>query len=246
MACGGGGSGSGGNTEKPTNNTPPVEQLHQSQTPHLGLAIFALLHPQFNVDTAFELLNASKDPVIAFLPGVFGSNLANYEELVARLEDSGKAPHIHVYALCGPCRIPRRDGSLVQFRKDLDIDGLNDAIRWNPEVRSQFLDRLTNEIKPIVDKFPELQYTIVPELEDNQNDDSFTAMLDLTNMVFGPYSNVRYARNAMSASMHHSYNGISVKREFHNINPYSLPLLGPGDTMSFDGSNFRFPGEYEG
>jgi hypothetical protein len=240
-ACGGGGS--SGSSDSPGDTSPPVESVYQSQSPHLGVGIFALQHPSYDVDTALNLLRASKDPVIAFIPGVFGSDLTNYHTIINTLLSEGVAPHVHIYALCGPCRQPRRDGSLVQFRPDLNMYQLEDAIRWDPEVRSQYIDYLVNVLQPIIDSYPQLNYTVVPELEDNQNDDSFAAMLDLTGMVFDGYANIRYVRNSNNSNFVRTFGSRTVAIEIHHSSIYALGRLQSGDVLSFDGAHFRFRDE---
>lgn len=241
MSCGGGGSGS-----DPGDSNPSPPELVTSVAPYLGAGMFAVDAPAFDVETALDILKSSSSPVLSFIPGVFGSDKANYPYMMDDLVLNGIGVHVQLYVLCGPCRRPRRDGSLVQFRPDLDIRGLESAIQWDPEVRSQYLDYVFNIIKPLITAYPQLRFTIVPELEDNQSDSSFAALLDLTATSLDGISNVDYQRNPMGGSRTRNYNGRTVTLELHHTSVYALHQLQSGDTLSLDGQSFSFRGENVG
>ena len=237
-SCGGGG-GSDDTPERPESPTTV-------EAPFLGAGMFAVDSPRFDVETALDILRVSAAPILSYIPGVFGSDKENYPYMMDTLIEEGTGIHVQLYVLCGPCRAPRRDGSLVQFRPDLDIRELNDAIRFDPEVRSQYLDYVINVIAPLIDRYPQLNFTVVPELEDNQVDDSFAALLDLTMMALGDRANVDYLRNPLNFNGTRTFNGKTIPLEIHTPFIGNLDLLQPGDTISLDGQSFAFRGEEVG
>jgi hypothetical protein len=252
FSCGGGGwekvaeEVSGNSSPEVHDNSAPAGEssvLKTSSAPYLGAGMFAVNHPSFDRETAIDILRASSSPVISFIPNIFGSDSTNYRYILDTLIDEGIGPHVQMYVLCGPCRRPRRDGSLVQFRPDLDIEGLQNAIRWNDEIRSQYIDYVTAHILPLVEAYPQLNFTVVPELEDNQVDDSFSALLDLTMLVLGNKSNVRFKRNPLHFTGNRTFNGQVVAIELHTVHMNDINMLMAGDTVSIDGYSYAFRGE---
>lgn len=241
-SCGG----SGGGSDDPSSPENNQETSLSVEPPYLGAGMFAVDSPKFDVETGLDILRSSAAPVLSYIPRVFGSDTENYPYMMDTLIEEGTSIHVQLYVLCGPCRSPRRDGSLSVFRGDLDIDELNDAIRFDPEVRSQYLDYVMNVIVPLIDRYPQLQFTVVPELEDNHTDESFGELLDLTILALGERGNVKYQRNPLRFNGTRTFNGITVPIEIHTAFIGNLDLLIAGDTISLDGQSFSFRGEQVG
>lgn len=241
VSCGG-----GGGSDNPSDPQDRPNTSVMAKAPFLGAGMFAVDSPKFDVEQGLDILRSSASPILSYIPGVFGSDKENYPYMMDTLLDEGTEIHVQLYVLCGPCRAPRRDGSLVQFRPDIDIPSLQNAIRWNPEVRSQYLDYVLSVIAPLIDRYPQINFTVVPELEDNQVDDSFAALLDLTMLALGERSNVRYQRNPLNFNGTRTFNGKTIPIEMHTAFVGNLALLIPGDTISLDGSSFTFRGEQVG
>jgi hypothetical protein len=140
----------------------------------VGLAILALQHPKFPVRDAVQVLRQSKRPAFAFLYRTFGTGQGNIKRLISGLAghpyvDSGHSRGI-VYVSCGPCRPPRRPVGYNTWAKALDIARLNLALKRDTRKRRALLASYRREVarvKTITDKYPHIQWTIVPELEDN-------------------------------------------------------------------------------
>jgi len=224
------------------NISSPVEG-RENIPPYLGAGMFAVDNSKFDTETALDLLRTSASPVLSYIPGVFGHDKSNFPYMMDSLLSEGINVHVQLYVLCGPCRPPRRDGSLVQFRSDLNIDELNSAIQWDPEVRSQYLDYVIDVIAPLVDSYPQLRFTIVPELEDNHTNESFSALLDLTHTALAGRSNIDFQRNALHFNGTRIFGQHRVSLEMHTTHLGNLALLSSGDTVSLDGQLFSFKGE---
>jgi hypothetical protein len=228
-SCGGGGSGS--SSEEPIPTPPDVREDEK-----VGLAILGLLNPRFPVATATELLSVQSRPRFTFLNATFGKNPANFIALVDSLQSQGKSPHVGIYAICGPCRVPRRDGSLVQFRDDLDIPSLNRALANDPRTQEDYRNFLIDLRQNFLALFPELEYDIFPELEDNFDVPARTVAVRIAQEVFA--GSARIITNPLGFER---TPGLPV--EIHSDFPGNLPLLKNGDAWSFDGQNMLFPGE---
>ena len=166
VSCGGGGS---SGTEAPPGFEPTCEHKR-------GLSLFALMNPNFPVSDAQHLLKTSCNPALGILPDVFGSDDTNYHTVVSDYEQLT----VTLYVTCGPCRQPRRDGSVVVFRPDLNIPQLNNGIVYDPQVRADYEARVQNLVERFVVPYPQFEFIIIPELEDSQTSDAAQAFYDLT------------------------------------------------------------------
>lgn len=231
-SCGGGGRSSQDDVKNP--NPPAIEHPE----PTVGLAIFGLLNQNFPVNDAIELLSVSERPAFSFPNKTFGENPQNYITLVDALESQGKSPYVGIYAICGPCRVPRRDGRLVEFRQDLDIPQLNWALANDPITQQDYKNFLTDMRNNLVSLYPDLEYDIYPELESNMNFDAQEVAITIAREVFADMSNVRIIVNPLDNIRHPG-----VPLEIHTDWIDNISLVGAGDIISLDGQYFRFPGE---
>lgn len=230
ISCGGGGSSS--NPDTP--NQPPVEVTE----PRVGLAIFGLLNARFPLNDAIDMLSVQSRPTFSFTNKTFGENTQNYITLVDTLKAQGKSPYVGIYAICGPCRIPRRDGRLVEFRKDLDINALNRALANDPRTQEDYRNFLIDLKQNLVSLYNDLEYDIYPELESNFDRAAQTVAVRIAKEVFADSPNVRIVVNPLSNQRH-----ANEPLEIHTDWPGNLSLVGKGDIINLDGSSFRFPGE---
>lgn len=257
LGCGSGGGGGGENggndSEEPSEQPkdPGVVLLNPTFDPTLpvrGVGFFPLLHPKVSqpapngivpLDGIIEVLRESSNPGFSFPMQTFGSQIENYTKVVDSLLAVGKKPTISIYAICGPCRKGRGTGEWEYFYPNLNIEQMQDAIRHNEQVRNSFVN-LLNKIQDLIIMYPDLKFVIYPELEDNQTDASFKAMLDLTVMVFGSFPNVEIRRNPLGR---YGTNSFGLHIEKHGTSIGTLRQLRSGDSLNFDGSDFNFPDE---
>jgi hypothetical protein len=205
-----------------------------------GIASLALLNPKFPTEDLFNILSNSPKPTYSFLYGTFGVNPINFLNLQAKFLDSGKNPKVLIYGLCGPCRKPRRDGKLETFYPQLDIKQLNNQLVQSEAVRNSYKKLVTHIRDTFILPFPETEFTYIPELEDNQTEESFDVLYKISLEVLGDLSNVSLMRNSNS-----SLGFATLRKEIHTTDKNSIDSLQPGDGVSFDGSYFTFPEEKE-
>jgi hypothetical protein len=210
-----------------------------------GLGIFALLHEDFPVEDAYEVLKESDRPAFSFLYGkyAFGDDPTNYYKLMSMFLEDGIRPHVAIYTLCGACRPPRIRGmNLASFQRRMSIPRLQRAFLTNRRVRRAYRNWVDNIKETFVDPYPEATYTIIMELEDNDGSrwDVVGRKVKVLRQSFRGYRNVTLARNAVGAL---PYGYGRLRREIHSTQLSSLRLLNRGDIISFDGAYFNFPGE---
>lgn len=213
-----------------------IRDAGTKRKPYVGMAILALLHKNFPVKQAFTILKRSKRPAFSFAYGIFGKNPKNYYDLVSRFLEIGKTPHVEIYILSGPTRIPRRDGKMEFFHPELTIPELRRAIVNNAEIRRDYVTLVKKIAEEFIDPYPELTFTIVPELEDLESTESFKALLELTRSALGSRSNVELVRN-------NDHRFGNLPKEIHTTDKNRVRGLKRGDIISFDGSGFTFPEE---
>ena len=200
--------------------------------PNIGLAILAALNPRFPVIQAVRVLEASPRPTFNFLMGTFGKEWRNIERILIELEAQKKLPRrVGVYLDCGPCRRPRRDGTLNHIQPSLTIAELNRALSQKGPLRRRVLlsfRRRAIQLMRFAINFPEIEWRIYPVLEDNLTLEGFTAIFHEVSRIFEP-TPIRFSvgRNRIGpiqgpwAAEVHTWEG--------------SPLLAPGDAVSGDG-----------
>lgn len=255
IGCGGGGgSGEDGGNENPEPNPDPgIVLLNPTFDPSLpvrGVGFFPLMHPKVALpgpngvvplDAIIEIARESSHPGISFPYQIFGNQVGNYVKFVEAMLAVGKKPTISIYTLSGPSRKPRGNGQWVYFHPEMDAEQLQSAIQYNEKIRQEYLGWLL-ELKNVVLMYPELKYIIYPELEDNQTDGSFKAMLDINVLVFGDMPNVEIRRNPLGK---YGKNSFGLHIEKHGTSIGTLRQLGAGDSLNFDGSDFNFPDQHD-
>jgi len=128
---------------------------------------------------------------------------------------------------------------MVKFCKKLKVDEFNRALIEKRSVRFKYRRWATKIKKQFIDPYPGIKFTIVPELEDNLTDKTFKILLRELKIVFRKNKKqVGFARNINGIGRYKDY-----PMEVHHTNKNILKIIGPGDIVSFDGSEFMFPEE---
>jgi len=210
-----------------------------------GLAILALLHKNFPVEDAYEILRESDRPTFALLYGknAFGADPINYYKLMSMFLEEGRSVHIEIYTLCGACRPPRiRTMNLASFCKNMNVRELEDSFVNNRKTRLKYRKWLKGIKSEFVDPYPEMTFTLTISLEDNDGGkwEVVKQKARILKSVFKDSSNVVFARNNVGDI---PYGYSNFKREIHTIDIRHLKLVSKGDIVSFDGDYFNFPGQ---
>jgi len=201
-----------------------------------GAGFLGLLHPKFPAKEAAQFLRRFERPATAFLYRTFGVNDAHLKILLDDYRSArwnGGAPlQITAYIDCGPCRRPRRNGSLPHFRADLTISQFNSTLQKNSKARKKLLADYRNEarrVRRLVDLAPDFDWIICPSLEDNLSEQGFR---QLSKVVRTEFRGVKYKlmRNPMSGGR-----ADAEVLELHLTDDSRFHLLRPGDMYFADG-----------
>jgi hypothetical protein len=210
-----------------------------------GLAILALLHKNFPVEEAYEILRESDRPAFSFLYGehAFGADPTNYYKLMSMFLEEGRSVHVEIYTLCGACRPPRISNlNLASFCRKKNVNELAKAFAENKKIKRKYKRWLTGIKEEFVDPYPEMTFTVTISLEDNDKDNWKVVRKkgNAIRYVFKGYSNVQFARNNVGA-LPYGYSDFKV--EIHTTESRDLKILGKGAIVSFDGDFFNYPGQ---
>lgn len=193
--------------------------------PSTGLALLALLHPNFPVSDSIELLKKAPDPSFSFQYGTFGKSPKNFNRVVKAVPKS----EVAIYVLCGPCRIPRRNGSMEIFHRELTINALNKKLVSSPGLRNDYRKVVLSIKKNFVDTHPYTHFVIYPELESNFDSVATGTALNILLSIFRDTSNVSIRVNPRT------YQRINrnIPVEVHSLS--LIQKLRSGDSVSMDG-----------
>lgn len=217
---------------------------------HIGLAALPLLNARYPVEDVYEVLRESKRPAINILYGTFGKSSHNLDLLLERMvshHSTWLAPlRVGVYVTCGPCRRPRRDGSLEHFASGLTISEFNRVIeRPNRGKNRVVLNEYRKRVRRVLalsnkwGAWP-IEWRIFPELEDNL---SAKARRVLTNIL-----REEIRAHPLNFAWHVAINPLQKTRipgvplEVHSASVPLANTLLPGDAVSFDGVD-EFPSQ---
>lgn len=198
-----------------------------------GLALIPLKHPRFPVTTACSILKASPAPAFSVLHDeTFGNSDKTIHALIRCIlpyaSTRKTSLRVHVYVACGPCRRPRRNGSVPHFFPSLDIPQFNAKLRQRDgRVTKAFVQRLL-VLKRLVAKYPSVDWVIVPELEDNLSTGGFSVLAQQIRRVFYDIP-VEIARNPLLPARQ------KEATEIHTYTFSRIAKLKSGDTVSGDG-----------
>lgn len=184
----------------------------------VGIFVPSLLNPRFPVDDIIDL----KPNAVAVLAKSFGSKWSNLERV---------SPHVKtviLYLDCGPCRDPRRPkGQFSVIAPNMNISRFNRALgRRNPRL----LRELRKYLSGVYGRLPrlgEIEYIIVPSLEDNFTHDAYVVFRELVREVF---ATERIVRNPL-----HGNRWPGDGLEVHSYSTIDASRLRPGDIINGDG-----------
>lgn len=207
--------------------------------PPIGLSVLFLDSPQFPWSRAATILEGADRPILATLLDWKGKHVHNLQKVAGHFKKLDRTPpELNLYVLCGPCRKPRRDGSLEAFHPELSIGELNRQWFKRPRLQSDFSRLAYNHLKHIEGLgWPTIN--LIPELEDSLRPGVYNSMVSLLGAVMGnwPLQTHRVVRNRLGNP---PYNGA---KEVHGLASNSLHLVTYGDFTSGDGDVFRWNGE---
>jgi len=192
----------------------------------VGFAYLPLLHPNFPVSDAIEVLKNSRDKLFSVAYGPFGRSAKNFHKVMKEVPNSS----VMIYGLCGPCRVPRRDGKMEQFRRDLSIPDLNRQLVTNKNVQLALKAYYTKIKINFIDPYPNTQFEFVPELESNLSVKAESVAINIYYEVFAGSDNVSLRLNPLKQRRLGK-----IPTEVHNITPTYLNFIKPGDSVSLDG-----------
>ena len=214
-----------------------------AEAQHRGLAALPLLNKRYPVRDVYDVIKESKHPAINILYGTFGKkpdNLNRLLELMAA-DNSGSIERLRVgiYVTCGPCRYPRRDGSLEHLKPRLSISQFNRIIeRRNRVIITSFrkrAERILDWSKPW-SGFG-IEWRIFPELEDNLSHKARQILIRELAKLTADRPEWHIAINPLNPTR---IPGMPL--EVHNDSPSLAGNLRPGDAVSLDGVD-RFPSQ---
>lgn len=192
----------------------------------VGFAYLPLLHPKFPVSDAADVLKNSRDKLFSVAYGPFGRSPKNFNKLMKAVPDA----KVMIYGLCGPCRIPRRDGKLEQFRRDLTIPALNRLLVTNKNLQLALKSYYTGIKVKFIDPYPNTQFEFVPELESNLSVKAESVAINIFYEVFAENDNVKLRLNPLNPRRTGK-----IPTEVHNIAPKYMAFVKAGDSISLDG-----------
>lgn len=211
---------------------------------HRGLAALPLLDPRYPVEDVYEVVKESPRPAINILYGTFGKSPKNLHHIIRRLVSNRRGRNhpirIGVYVTCGPCRRPRRDGTLEHFKPRLTIGQLNRAI----ERRNRATERLITSFKARAATIVgwskswsefDIEWRIFPELEDNLTSKARQILTNALSDEIREHPEWQIAINPLRPIKHPG-----IPLEVHSDSLSVARSLFRGDAISFDGID-RFP-----
>jgi len=223
---------------------------HKAEAQHIGLAALPLLDPRYPVQDVYEVLRESNRPAVNILYGTFGKSPVNLNRLLERMvshHSEWLAPlRIGVYVTCGPCRRPRRDGSLEHFAPGLTISEFNRAIeRKNRAINRVIQDQYRKRVRKILAlsdqwaAYP-IEWRIFPELEDNLSVKARIVLIKILREELRVHPLNFVWSIAINPLEHARIAGIPL--EVHSASASLASKLLPGDAVSFDGVD-EFPSQ---
>lgn len=207
---------------------------------HRGLATLPLLDPRYPIWDIYDVLKESSAPTLNILYGTFGKSKKNLDTLLGKLvnyhPDFRDSIRIGVYVTCGPCRRPRRDGTLEHFRPRLTISQLNGVIERRNRV---IITNYRKRVKRIFSFSNEwlaypIEWRIFPELEDNLTWQARAILINVLNDEIRQHPEWHIAINPLKPIV------TQLPLEVHSDDINIAKMLQKGDAISLDGID-RFP-----
>lgn len=179
VACG------GGEEQPPAQPIDPWCPDGLIDLPPRGVACLSCLHPnaRASAQAIIEkvlLPSCLARPVLTYLvDGTFGSDVGAIASDIAKLAVGGRCPVVDLHITNGPGQRRWRSKLFDGFGTNISPEEYRRRIQDDPEFREQY-QLLAARLLPLIEDFPDVQWRIVPMLEDNLSDDAFIAQYGLT------------------------------------------------------------------
>lgn len=220
-----------------------VKILYEGQA--RGYTMLYLMHPaaRATVEAQIDIMLESGVEQLylgVLTDGTFGKDFSYLQSVLRRLHDAGRRIVLSLYLTNGPTMRRWQSTPITAGFNRIDPERFRDLIRFDPDVRAQFVN-MAEEILPTVRQLRQLssghRIIITVMLEDNLRRDSYDAMRQLAQSVYG--EQVRFIRNPCP----NCYSGndddaVGDGIEVHS--PNRLNILTSRDGFSLDGSGIRY------
>lgn len=199
-----------------------------------GLVLIPLLHKNYPIERAYEILKDLQNPAFAFDSLAFGSTWAHFDSLVTRLSGGSKSVTVIVYGDCGACRAPRRPAGLFKVvAPKLNISQLNKALARTQRVTVGSFVKHFADVEHRLKILPNVKYYFTISLEDNLSPQSFKVLEAIAKQVFALRDDVVISRSKQTANIQHS------PKEYHSYSMNELGYMHSGDVVTGDGDTIR-------
>jgi len=218
--------------------------------PPRGLALLHACQPEARrqIEILSDIVVASRirRPALNILcSGDFGWDPEFLAALVAKYSQGGRIAHVLFYLANGPAARHWKGQCLDGFGSRLAPETFRRQIVDDPLFRQSF-QALVERLAPLLVQIGKAggQAGIVPQLEDNQSDRSFAAMVDLVRSSLPPGTAVRLGRNPCVGCWPGNEGRVPEDcflEEHHHAAATDFTI--ENGVVSNDGCTYAFPGE---
>ena len=218
--------------------------------PPRGLALLHACQPEARrqIEVLSDIVVASRvrRPALNILcSGDFGWDPEFLAALVAKYSQGGRIAHVLFYLANGPAARHWKGQCLDGFGSRLAPETFRRQIVADPLFRQSF-QALVERLAPLLVQIGKAggQAGIVPQLEDNQSDRSFAAMVDLVRTSLPPETAVRLGRNPCVGCWPGNEGRVPDRCFFEEHHHAAATDFTVEDgVVSNDGCPYAFPGE---
>ncbi len=213
----------------------------------------ALLHA--NLPQARKQVEALSDIVIRaglrrpalniLCSGDFGWDPDYLKSLVHKYSQAGRLPHVLFYLTNGPAGRHWKSQVMQGFGSRLPPEEFRRKILHDQQFQRDF-QRLARRLADIITDIYHTggQVSVVPQLEDNQTDQSFAMMLEISRAALPQELPIRFGRNPCVSCYPGNQGGLPagcfLEEHHHSANTDFILRNG---VLSNDGCTYSFPGE---
>lgn len=218
--------------------------------PPRGLALLHACQPQARtqVDALSDIVIASnlRRPALNILcSGDFGWDPDYLASLVEKFSQGGRAAQVLFYMTDGPAARKWQSQAMTGFGSRMAPEEFRQKIMTDKQFQNDYQD-LVRRLSDLVTEIHQAggQALIVPQLEDNQTDKSFAAMLELTRSALPRDLAIRYGRNPCVGCYPGNEGGLPAGcfLEAHHHSASTDFTVNDG-VVTNDGCTYDFPGE---
>lgn len=218
--------------------------------PPRGLALLHACQPQARtqVDALSDIVIAStlRRPALNILcSGDFGWDPDYLTSLVQKFSQGGRVAQVLFYMTNGPAARKWQSQAMTGFGSQMAPEEFRQKIMTDKQFQNDYQD-LVRRLSGLVAEIHQAggQTLIVPQLEDNQTDKSFAAMLELTRSALPQDLAIRYGRNPCVGCYPGNEGGLPAGcfLEEHHHSASTDFTVNDG-VVSNDGCTYAFPGE---